>query len=62
VEKNGFFCLTKFLNNTTDHERREKCLKVFSNASSFDETYKLKITDEGIMDNLIEFLQSEDEA
>lgn len=48
--------MTKFLTNTTDPERREKCLKVFNNASLFDESYKIKITDEGVMDNLIEFL------
>lgn len=35
-EKKGIFCLTKFLSNVTDIERREKCLKAFSNASLFD--------------------------
>lgn len=44
-EKKGLSCLTKFLANTTDSERREKCLKVFNNASLFDEPYKLKITE-----------------
>jgi hypothetical protein len=43
--KKGISCLTKFLANTTDPERREKCLKAFSNASLFDEAYKLRITD-----------------
>lgn len=56
AEKNGLYSLTKFLTNNTDPERREKCLKVFNNASLFDESYKMKITDEGVMDNLIEFL------
>lgn len=37
ADKNGLFCLTKFLTNTTDPERREKCLKVFNNASLFEE-------------------------
>ncbi|KRX04785.1 Armadillo-type fold [Pseudocohnilembus persalinus] len=59
TDKNGFYCLTKFLTNTTDHERREKCLKVFNNASLFEEHFKMKITDEGLMDNLIEFLQQD---
>jgi hypothetical protein len=35
-EKKGIFCLTKFLSNVADIERREKCLKAFSNASLFD--------------------------
>ena len=45
-EKKGIFCLTKFLSNVTDIERREKCLKAFSNASLFEEAYKLKISEE----------------
>ena len=61
AEKNGLFYLTKFLTNQDDPEKREKCLRVFNNASLFDEPYKLKITDEGVMDNLIEFLQNENE-
>ncbi|EAR84467.2 hypothetical protein TTHERM_00691650 (macronuclear) [Tetrahymena thermophila SB210] len=61
AEKNGLFYLTKFLTNQDDPEKREKCLRVFNNASLFDEPYKLKITDEGVMDNLIEFLQNEND-
>jgi hypothetical protein len=45
-EKNGLFCLTKFLTNNNDPEKREKCLRAFNNASLFEETYKLKITEE----------------
>ena len=56
ADKSGLFCLTKFLTNTTDQELREKCLKVLNNASLFDEEYKIKITEEGVIDNLIEFL------
>ena len=48
-EKNGLFCLTKFLTNNNDPERREKCLRAFNNASNFEETYKLKITEEGMI-------------
>jgi len=59
-EKKGIFCLTKFLSNVTDIERREKCLKAFSNASLFDEEYKLKITEEGVMDYLLDFLQGDE--
>ena len=55
------FCLTKFLTNNNDPERREKCLRAFNNASYFDETYKLKITEEGVLDNLIDLLQHENE-
>jgi hypothetical protein len=58
-EKKGIFCLTKFLSNVSDIERREKCLKAFSNASLFDEEYKLKITEEGVMDYLLDFLQGD---
>jgi hypothetical protein len=47
--KKGIFCLTKFLSNVNDIERREKCLKAFCNASLFEEEYKLKITEEGVM-------------
>ena len=36
-EKNGLFCLTKFLTNNGDPERREKCLRAFANASLFEE-------------------------
>ena len=61
ADKSGLFCLTKFLTNTTDQELREKCLKVLNNASLFEEEYKIKITEEGVMDNLIEFLQHENE-
>lgn len=56
-EKNGLFALTKFLTNNNDPERREKCLRAFNNASQFEEEYKLKITEEGVLDNLIELLQ-----
>ena len=59
-EKKGIFCLTKFLSTVTDIERREKCLKAFSNASLFEEAYKLKISEEGVLDYLIDFLQGED--
>ena len=59
-EKKGIFCLTKFLSNVTDIERREKCLKAFSNASLFEEGYKLKISEEGVLDYLLEFLQNEE--
>lgn len=58
-EKKGIFCLTKFLSNTSDMERREKCLKAFSNASLFEESYKIKISEEGVIDYLLEFLQGE---
>ena len=62
-DKNGLFALTKFLTNTTDSERREKCLKAFANASLFDEeVYKLKISDEGIVDILLDFIQTESES
>ena len=48
------------MTNTTDSERKEKCLKAFLNASIFnDETYKLKISDEGIIDILIDFIQND---
>lgn len=60
-QKKGLSCLTKFLGSTTDAERRERCLKAFNNASLFDEPYKLRITEEGVMDNLIEFLQQGDD-
>lgn len=59
-EKNGLFCLTKFLTNNNDQERKEKCLKAFHNASLFEEEYKLKITEEGIFDNLIDLLQHDE--
>ena len=59
AEKKGLFCLSKFLTNTTFNETREICLKAFNNASLFDELYKLKITDEGVMDTLIELLNSQ---
>jgi len=49
--------LTKFLTNNNDPERRERCLRAFNNASQFEEEYKLKITEEGVLDNLIELLQ-----
>jgi len=49
------------LTNNNDNERREKCLRVFYNASLFEEEYKLKITDEGILDNLLDLLQHEEE-
>ena len=41
-EKNGIFCMTKFLTNTssTDIEKKEKCLRAFVNASLFEEGYK----------------------
>lgn len=42
-------------------EHKEKCLKAFNNASEFEQNYKIKICDEGVMDNLIEFLQNESE-
>lgn len=58
-EKKGIFCLTKFLSNATDMERREKCLKAFANASLFEESYKIKISEEGVIDYLLEFLQGE---
>jgi len=32
-DRNGLFALTKFLTNTNDSERREKCLKAFANIS-----------------------------
>jgi hypothetical protein len=53
--------LTKFLTNNNDAERREKCLRAFNNASLFDEAYKLKITEEGVLDNLIDLLQQEND-
>jgi hypothetical protein len=59
-ERNGLFSLTKFLTNTNDNERREKCLKAFVNISYYDEEeYKLKISDEGIIDILLDFIQNE---
>lgn len=59
-EKNGLFSLTKFLTNTNDNERREKCLKAFVNISYYDEEeYKLKISEEGIIDILLDFIQNE---
>lgn len=54
--KNGLFALTKFLTNSSDHDKREKCLRAFNNSSQFEEDYKLKITEEGVLDNLIELL------
>lgn len=60
-EKNGLFCLTKFLTNNNDVERREQCLRAFNNAALFDEAYKLKITEEGILDNLVDLLQHEND-
>ena len=61
-ERNGLFSLTKFLTNTTDPERKEKCLKTFQNASIFDdETCKIKISDEGLIDILIDFIQNDAE-
>ena len=41
-------------------ERREKCLKAFANASLFEEAYKIKISEEGVIDYLLEFLQGEE--
>ena len=59
-ERNGLFSLTKFLTNTNDNERREKCLKAFANISYYDEEeYKLKISDEGIIDILLDFIQND---
>ena len=52
-EKKGIFCLTKFLSNANDMARREKCLKAFANASLFEEEYKIKISEEGVMDYLL---------
>ena len=61
-ERNGLFSLTKFLTNTNDNERREKCLKAFANISLYDEEeYKLKISDEGMIDILLDFIQNESE-
>ncbi|CAD8169691.1 unnamed protein product [Paramecium pentaurelia] len=60
-EKNGLFCLTKFLTNTQELDHKERCLKAFNNASEFEQNYKIKICDEGVMDNLIEFLQNEND-
>lgn len=34
-------------------ERRYKCLKAFANASLFEETYKIKISEEGVIDYLL---------
>lgn len=39
-----------------DPERKEKCLRVFANASLFEEDYKLKITEEGIIDTLSDLI------
>ena len=41
MDKNGLFALTKFLTNSNDAEKREKCLRAFNNASLFQEEYKL---------------------
>jgi len=61
-ERNGLFALTKFLTNTNDSERREKCLKAFANISLYDEEeYKLKVSDEGMIDILLDFLQNEND-
>lgn len=60
-EKKGLFCLSKFLASTNDLERREKCLKAFNNASLFEEAYKLKIAEEGVIDQVIGFLDKEEE-
>ena len=49
------------MTNNNDPERREKCLRAFNNASLFEEEYKLKITEEGVLDNLIDLLQHENE-
>lgn len=59
--KNGLFALTKFLTNSSDHDKREKCLRAFNNSSQFEEEYKLKITEEGVLDNLIELLSQDTE-
>ena len=57
-EKNGLFCMTKFLTNSVDSEKQEKCLRAFVNASLFEEDYKLKIADEGVIDVLIDLIGS----
>ena len=41
-------------------ERREKCLKAFANASLFEEEYKIKISEEGVIDYLLEFLNGDE--
>lgn len=57
----GLFCLTKFLTNCNDIDRKEKCLRAFVNASTFGEDYKLKIADEGVIDVLLDLVGSDSE-
>ena len=44
-----------------DPERKEKCLRVFANASLFEEEYKLKITEEGIIDTISDLIVHDSE-
>jgi hypothetical protein len=60
-QKDGLFCLTKFLTNSNDHDKKEKCLRAFVNASVLDEEYKLKISDVGVIDVLLDLIGSDSE-
>lgn len=60
-DKGGLSYLSKFLNNLSDDDRKEKCLRAFVNASQFDETYKLRIADEGVIDLLLDFIGNDSE-
>lgn len=60
-QKDGLFCLTKFLTNSNDHDKKEKCLRAFVNASVLDEEYKLKISDVGVIDVLLDLIGSDTE-
>ena len=54
--------MTKFLTNNCDPERKEKCLRAFCNASLFEEEYKIKITEEGILEISHEQNKKDDET
>ena len=60
-KKGGLSYLTKFLNNSNDLDRKEKCLRAFVNASQFEEVYKLRIAEEGVIDLLLDFIGNDSE-
>lgn len=61
IDQGGLPALTKFLNNSSDIDRKEKCLRAFVNASMFDEACNLKIADEGVIDLLLDFIGNDAE-
>lgn len=57
---NGLYFLTKFLTNSNDLEKKEQSLACLVNASQFEEEYKLKIAEEGVIDILIDLINNEE--